>query len=100
MKPQRCQSKNDAQHPPAGGFSADLLTTGDADIAIQQKPELMHLAGTEIVGLFPPELNVITVFVGALMTGTLHPEPAKALLNKLREPEAVALFRAKGLETP
>jgi molybdate transport system substrate-binding protein len=89
-----------AKHPPAGGFSAELLLTGDADIAIQQKPELMHVAGAEIVGLFPPELNVVTVFVGALMTGTKHPEPSKALLAKLREPDAVALFRAKGLETP
>jgi molybdate transport system substrate-binding protein len=60
----------------------------------------MHVAGTEIVGLFPPELNVVTVFVGALMMGTKHPEPSKALLSKLREPDAVALFRAKGLETP
>jgi molybdate transport system substrate-binding protein len=89
-----------AKHPPAGGFSAELLLTGDADIAIQQKPELMHVAGTEIVGLFPPELNVVTVFVGALMSGTKHSGPAKALLAKLREPDAVALFRAKGLETP
>jgi hypothetical protein len=40
------------------------------------------------------------VFVGALMTGSKHPEPSKALLAKLREPDAVALFRAKGLETP
>ena len=89
-----------AKHPPAGGFSAELLLTGDADIAIQQKPELMHVAGAEVIGLFPPELNVVTVFVGALMTGTKHSEPAKALLAKLREPDAVALFRAKGLETP
>jgi molybdate transport system substrate-binding protein len=89
-----------AKHPAAGGFSADLLISGDADIAIQQKPELMHVAGAEIVGLFPPELNVVTVFVGALMTGTRNPEAAKALLAKLREPDSVALFRAKGLETP
>jgi molybdate transport system substrate-binding protein len=89
-----------AKHPAAGGFSADLLMSGDADIAIQQKPELMHVAGAEVIGLFPPDLNVVTVFVGALMTGTANPEPSKALLRKLREPGAVALFRAKGLETP
>jgi hypothetical protein len=34
------------------------------------------------------------------MTGTKHPEPSKELLDKLREPDSVALFRAKGLETP
>src|SRR6202012_5726826 len=66
-----------AKHPPAGGFSADLLMSGDADIAIQQKPELMHVAGTEVVGLFPGELNVVTVFVGAVMAGSPHAAPAK-----------------------
>ncbi len=41
-----------AKHPPAGGFSA-TSDDGDADIAIQQKPELMHVAGAEVIGLFP-----------------------------------------------
>ncbi len=89
-----------AKHPPAGGFSGELLLTGDADIAIQQKPELMHVAGAEVIGLFPGELNVVTVFVGAVMAGSPHAAPAKALIEKLRAPAAVAVFRAKGLETP
>ena len=41
-----------AKHPPAGGFSAELLLTGDADIAIQQKPELMHVAGAEVLARY------------------------------------------------
>jgi molybdate transport system substrate-binding protein len=89
-----------AKYPPAGGFSAELLMTGDADIAIQQKPELMHVAGAEVIGLFPPELNVVTEFVGAVMTGTSHEASGKAFLASLRTPSSVALFRAKGLETP
>jgi molybdate transport system substrate-binding protein len=87
-------------HPPAGGFSGDLLLTGEADIAIQQKPELMHVAGTEIVGLFPAELNVVTAFIAAVMTGSANAEPAMALIKLLQSSQAVALFRAKGLETP
>jgi molybdate transport system substrate-binding protein len=89
-----------AKHPPAGGFSAELLMTGDADVAIQQKPELMHVAGVEVIGLFPPELNVVTEFVGALMTGTNQATAGKAFLTSLRTPDVIALFRAKGLETP
>lgn len=89
-----------SKHPPAGGFSGELLLTGEADIAIQQKPELMHVAGTEIVGLFPGELNVVTVFVGGVMTGSDHAALAKAFIAALRTPDAIAVFRAKGLETP
>jgi len=92
--------KAKTKHPPAGGFSGDLLLSGDADIAIQQKPELMHVAGTEIVGLFPGELNVVTVFVGALMAGSGHGDVVKSLIAMLRSPDAVAMFRAKGLDTP
>jgi molybdate transport system substrate-binding protein len=92
--------KAKSKHPPAGGFSAELLLTGDADIAIQQKPELMHVAGTEVVGLFPGDLNVVTVFVAAVMAGSAHTTPAKAFIGALRRPDAVAVFRAKGLETP
>jgi molybdate transport system substrate-binding protein len=89
-----------SKHPPAGGFSGDLLLSGEADIAIQQKPELMHVAGTEIVGLFPGELNVVTVFVGALMAGSSQAAAVKSLFGLLRSPDSVAMFRAKGLETP
>ncbi len=89
-----------AKHPPAGGFSAELLLSGEADIAIQQKPELMHVAGAEVIGLFPGDLNVVTVFVGAVMAGSQHGASAKAMIAKLRTQEAVAVFHAKGLETP
>ena len=89
-----------SKHPPAGGFSGELLLTGEADIAIQQKPELMHVAGTEVVGLFPGEMNVVTVFVGAVMAGSNNAAPAKAFIDALRKPDAIAVFRAKGLETP
>ncbi len=60
----------------------------------------MHVAGTEVVGLFPGELNVVTVFVGAVMTESAHAAPAKAFIDALRKPDAIAVFRAKGLETP
>ena len=94
------QIKAKSKHPPAGGFSGELLLTGDADIAIQQKPELMHVAGTEVIGLFPGELNVVTVFVGAVAAGSSHALPAKVFIDALRKPESVAVFHAKGLETP
>ena len=32
--------KPKTKYPPAGGFSAALLMTGEAELAVQQKPEL------------------------------------------------------------
>jgi len=86
------------QYPPPGGFSGELLLTGEAELAVQQKPELMHVAGTEIVGLLPGDLNVVTEFAAGITTGSENVDVAQALIRMLQTPEAKAAFRAKGLD--
>jgi molybdate transport system substrate-binding protein len=92
------QMKPKTKYPPPGGFSANLLMTGEAELAVQQKPELLHVAGAEIVGLLPGDLNVVTEFAAAIMIGSKRADMAGALIMSLRSPEAVAVFRAKGLD--
>ncbi len=92
------QMKPKTKFPPPGGFCAELLMTGEAEIAVQQKPELLHVAGTEIVGLLPGDLNMVTQFAAGIAPGSKHPDAAKALIESLRTPEAKAAFKAKGLE--
>jgi molybdate transport system substrate-binding protein len=72
--------------------------TGDAELAVQQKPELLHVPGVEIVGFLPGELNLVTEFAAAIMAGSKNVEMGKALIDSLREPEAAAVFREKGLD--
>jgi molybdate transport system substrate-binding protein len=92
------QMKAKIRFPAAGGFSADLLMTGEAELAVQQKPELMHVAGTAIVGVLPGDLNMVTMFAAAIGANTRMANAAKALMEMLRSPEAAAVFRAKGLD--
>jgi molybdate transport system substrate-binding protein len=92
------QMQAKTKYPPAGGFSAELLLTGEAELAVQQKPELLHVAGTEIVGFLPGDLNVVTEFVAGIMPGSKNADAAKALIAALRSPDAKAAFRAKGLD--
>jgi len=92
------QMKPKTKYPPAGGFSAELLLTGEAELAVQQKPELLHVAGVEIVGFLPGDLNVVTDFVAALMVDTKKAEAGKTLIDSLLTSEAAAVFRAKGLD--
>jgi len=61
---------------------------------------LLHVAGAEIVGLLPGDLNVVTEFAAAIMTGSKSGEAGKALIEMLQSPEAIAVFRSKGLDTP
>jgi len=90
--------KPKTKYPPAGGFSAALLLTGEAELAVQQKPELLHVPGTEIVGFLPGDLNMVTQFAAGIMAGSKNADAAKGLIDMLRSPQAKAAFRAKGLE--
>src|SRR5580658_1410103 len=92
------QMKPKTKYPPPGGFSANLLMTGEAELAVQQKPELLHVAGAEVIGLLPGDLNVVTEFAAAIMMGCKYAEVAAALITTLRSPEAIAVFLAKGLD--
>lgn len=84
--------------PPPSGYAGMFLPTGEADLAVQQVPELLHVPGVEIVGPLPGDLHMVTVFVAGIPAVSARPELARALIESLRTPEAKALFRAKGLE--
>lgn len=85
-------------YPPPGGYSGQFLLTGEAELAVQQKPELMHIAGTEIVGPLPGDLNVVTVFAAGIWVDSKHREAAKKLVEFLHSPPAAAIFNARGLD--
>ena len=41
------------------GFTAERLTSGEADLAVQQISELMVVPGIEVVGLLPAEIQTV-----------------------------------------
>ena len=94
------QMKPKTKYPPPGGFSANLLMTGEAELAVQQKPDLLHVAGADVIGLLPGDLNVVTEFAAAIMAGSKNADAARSLIKMLQSPEAIAIFRSKGLDTP
>ena len=86
------------KYPPAGGFSAALLMTGEAELAVQQKPELLHVAGAEIVGFLPGDLNMVTQFAAAITSEGKNAEVGKSLIKFLQSSDANEVFRSKGLD--
>jgi molybdate transport system substrate-binding protein len=90
--------KPKTKYPPAGGFSAALLMTGEAELAVQQKPELLHVAGAEIIGFLPGDLNLVTHFAAGITSGCKNAGAAKDLISFLRMPDSKSAFQAKGLE--
>jgi molybdate transport system substrate-binding protein len=92
------QLKGKTRFPPSGGFSATLLTSGDADIAIQSKPELLTVPGVEVLGPLPGDMAFTVVYAAGVQSGAAQADAANAFVNYLKSPEAQAVFKAKGYD--
>lgn len=78
--------------------NAEFVIKGESDLAIQQIPELMGVAGVEVVGPFPGDLHNVTNFAAAVLSSSRNADAARALVEFLASPESAALFRSKGFE--
>jgi len=80
------------------GRIAELVARGEAEMAVQQIPELLPVKGVQYVGPLPGELQLWTVFAAGIGTLANNPAAAKAFIDALVTPSTAALFKAKGLE--
>jgi molybdate transport system substrate-binding protein len=92
------EMKAKTRHPPASGNAANLVVSGEAELAIQQEPEVISVKGVDLVGPLPGELNNITVYAAGVGSGTKEADAGQALIKFLRSPEAAAVFKARGLK--
>jgi len=86
------------KYPPPAGLCGDLLVSGEVELAVQQKPELLQVPGIEILGLLPGDLHMVTVFVACVEKSSAEAATGKALIDYLHSPASAAVFRAKGLD--
>jgi molybdate transport system substrate-binding protein len=81
-----------------GGLIAERVVAGEAEIAVQQIPELMAVNGVELVGPLPQELQQVSVSSGGVFAASKQPQAAEELLRFLKTSESAAVLRDKGLE--
>ena len=81
-----------------GGLIGELVAAGKAEIAIQQIPELMAVAGIELVGPLPAEIQLVTVSSAGIFAGTKQAEAAQSFIRFLVTPAAARVMKTKGLE--
>jgi molybdate transport system substrate-binding protein len=74
-----------------------LVSSGEAEIGIQQASELYSNPDVEVIGMLPPEFQQTTVYAASVTAGAKQPDAAKALIRALATPEAMTLYKAKGL---
>lgn len=83
--------------PGPSGRVAELVARGEGEMAVQQIPELLPVAGADYVGPFPPDLQLYSEFAAGVAAATKHRDVAIAFVKTLTTPEAATLFKAAGL---
>ena len=82
----------------SGGYNAEFVARGEAELAVQQISEILPVQGAELVGPLPPDIQVITAFAAAIATNAKNPAGAKELIAFLASPTAARVIAANGMQ--
>ena len=95
--------KNEMQgklKPMAAEDTVEVVARGEADMVVVVATRITGVAGVDLVGPIPDELQTKIGFAAALSASAKEPAAAKALIRFLTAPEAKATLRANGVEPP
>ena len=81
-----------------GGYIGTVVVAGEAELALQQIPELLAVPGLEVVGPLPAEVQKTLETSVGLFGASTQAAAAQAMLDFFQKPEHAALFNNKGLE--
>jgi molybdate transport system substrate-binding protein len=81
-------------------YMGEIVVRGEAELAVQQISELMPVAGIDIVGPLPGDLQKISLFAAAIFTAARNPAGGAKLVSFLAEPKLAAILERKGLNPP
>ena len=76
----------------------EIVARGEAEIGFQQLSELKPIAGIDILGPLPPELQKMTVFSAGVVQASRHRGEAEALIAYLASPAVAGAIRDSGME--
>ncbi|WP_230969463.1 substrate-binding domain-containing protein [Nitrogeniibacter aestuarii] len=83
--------------PPPGVPVGAWVAEGRASLGFQQRSELIHVAGIDVVGSLPPEIQVDTVFSAGIGAGSVQVPEVRRLLAFMTSPQADDAKRREGM---
>jgi molybdate transport system substrate-binding protein len=83
-----------------GGYVADLIVSGEAELGIHQISEIVPVKEVTLVGPLPADIQNYTTYAAGVGTAARDSEAAKALIKVLSGPAAAAVLKEKGMERP
>lgn len=81
-----------------GGYVADLIVSGEAELGVHQISEIVPVKGAVLVGPLPKEIQNTTTYTAGLSAAAQNKDAAQALIKTLSGPAAASVFKAKGME--
>ena len=75
-----------------------VIARGEAEIGFQQISELKPIAGIDLLGPLPSEVQKITIFSAGILVGAEEPDAGKALIAFFASPAATKAITDSGLE--
>jgi molybdate transport system substrate-binding protein len=78
-------------------YVGELAARGEAELAVQQISELMPIAGIDIIGPLPGELQKISVFAAGVFRAAKQPDAAAKLIAHLADHALAPVLIRKGL---
>jgi molybdate transport system substrate-binding protein len=75
-----------------------LVSSGQAEIGLQQVSELMSNPEVEVVGMLPADLQQVTLYAAGVTASAREADAARALIRALTTPSVAPLWKAKGLD--
>src|SRR4051794_13627407 len=83
-----------------GGYVAELIASGEAELGLHQISEILPVKGVKLVGPLPAEIQNYTTYAAAVVTDAKQPEAARALIKLLSGPAADSVLKTRGMERP
>ena len=75
-----------------------MVSGGQAQIGLQQVSELISNPDVDVIGMLPDDLQQTTIYSTAITTSAKEVQGARAMIEALTAPDAVAIFKTKGLD--
>ncbi|HLX25299.1 MAG TPA: substrate-binding domain-containing protein [Usitatibacter sp.] len=81
-----------------GSQTGELVASGGADLALLPVSELAQVAGLDVVGRIPDELQLIQVFSAAIVKGSSEADAGRKLIELLASGRARAAIEKSGMD--
>ena len=84
--------------PMPAEYNVETVATGEADLAVAVASRISGVAGVQLVGGIPRELQTWIGFTAGVSSHAREPEAARAMLRFFTAPESAAVLRINGVE--